>query len=221
MRLWPCIPLGLLTFLPFATPAQLPLHGSAPTTQSFTLLDALYADPDYVSLIKLLQRAKLIPTLNRINGSTFFAPTNDAIRRHASSNTLWAYALGEETSELEDNLQLHLRQQLFYHLLNYTLDILPTEQTPQVHNTTLYPRNSAEPPSQEPPPYPPWMPVQNGTLGTDPQRLRLSARDEAFWVGTDAAGKGGVKIVKQHNATSNGVLFGLNRVLEMPPDLGA
>ena len=65
------------------------------------------------------------------------------------------------------------------------------------------------------------MPVQNGTLGTDPQRLRLSARDEAFWVGTDAAGKGGVKIVKQHNATSNGVLFGLNRVLEMPPDLGA
>ena len=32
------------------------------------------------------------------------------------------------------------------------------------------------------------MPVQNGTLGTNPQRLRLAARDETLWAGVDAAG---------------------------------
>ena len=220
MRLWPCIPLGLLAFLSSAIPAQLPLHDSTPTTQSFTLLDALNADPDYVSIIKLLQHAKLIPTLNRLNGSTFFAPTNDAIKHHSASNPLWGQALTENVGHLSDNLQLHLRQQLFYHLLNHTLRILPTEQTPQHHDTLLYPRDSAEPPSREPPPYPPWMPIPNGTLGTDPQRLRLSARNDASWVGVDAAGKGGAKIVKSHNETVNGKLFGLSEVLEMPPDLG-
>ena len=220
MRLRPCIPLGLLAFLPAVAPAQLPLHGSPPTTQAFTLVDALYSDPDYLSLIKLLQRAKLIPTLNRLNSSTFFAPTNDAIKRQSSSNPLWKHALRDDVEELQDNLHLQLRQQLFYHLLNYTLPGLPTEQTPQEHNTSLYPRDYTEPPSQEPPPYPPWIPAQNGTLGTQPQRLRLSARDDAVWVGVDATGKGGAKIVKTHNETVNGKLFGLNRVLEMPPDLG-
>ena len=220
MRPWSCIPIGLLAFLPLVAPAQLPLQQPAPTTQSFTLLDALYKDPDYESLIKLLQRAKLIPTFNRLNGSTFFAPTNDAIKHHASLNFLWQEALNDDASELQDNLQIQLRQQLFYHLLNETLTDLPTEQTPQEYRTLLYPRETSEPPSQEPPPYPPWMPVQNGTLGTNPQRLRLAARDETLWAGVDAAGKDGVKVVKDTVEASNGLLLGLDRVMEMPPDLG-
>ena len=118
------------------------------------------------------------------------------------------------------HLHLHLRQELFYHLVNYTLTLLPTEQTPQKHDTLLYPRNTTEQPSQEPPPYPPWMPIPNGTLGTDPQRLRLSARDSALWAGVDSYGNNGVKIVKDHVNTSNGLVLGLDEVLEMPPDLG-
>ncbi|OSD03552.1 FAS1 domain-containing protein [Trametes coccinea BRFM310] len=219
MRPWACLPLTLLAFIPLATTTQLPLHHPAPTTQSFTLLDALSADPDYVSLITLLQRAKLIPTLNKINTSTFFAPTNDAIKRHSSFNALWQHALDEGVSELKDNLQLRLRQELFYHLLNYTLPIIPTEKTPQEHKTLLYPRDYTEPPSQGPPPYPPWMPVPNGTLGTEPQRLRLSYRDDAIWAGVDASGNGGAKVVKDQVDTANGLLLGLGEVLEMPPDL--
>ncbi|KAI0673554.1 FAS1 domain-containing protein [Trametes maxima] len=219
MRPWACIPLGLLAALPLAAPAQLPLHHVVPTTQSFTLTDALSADPDYVSLIKLLTRAKLIPTLNRLNGSTFFAPTNDAIKRHTSSNALWKSALDDNTPEFADNLQLRLRQELFYHLLNYTLPIIPTERTPQQHKTLLYPRDYTEPPSQEPPPFPPWMPVPNGTLGTEPQRLRLSYRDDAVWAGVDASGDGGAKVIKDPVETANGLLLGLGEVIEMPPNL--
>ncbi|KAI0778602.1 FAS1 domain-containing protein [Trametes elegans] len=221
MRPWACLPLGLLALVPFATPAQLPLHSSAPTTQSFTLLEALSADPDYVSLIKLLQSAKLIPTFNKLKNSTFFAPTNDAIDRHKSSNALWQHALDENVSGLTDNLQLRLRQELFYHLLNYTLPILPTEQTPQIHKTLLYPRDTAEPPSQEPPPYPPWMPIPNGTLGTEPQRLRLSYRDATVWAGVDASGNNGVKVIKDQVETANGLLLGIGEVIDMPPDLAA
>ena len=225
MRPWSCIPIGLLAFLPFTAAAQLPLPLSLtpepiPTIQSTTIVEALSNDSDYRSLIKLLQVAKLIPTLNKLNGATLFAPTNDAISRHAASNPLWEYALREDVVELRDNLHLHLRQELFYHLVNYTLTLLPTEQTPQKHDTLLYPRNTTEQPSQEPPPYPPWMPIPNGTLGTDPQRLRLSARDSALWAGVDSYGNNGVKIVKDHVNTSNGLVLGLDEVLEMPPDLG-
>lgn len=63
------------------------------------------------------------------------------------------------------------------------------------------------------------MPVPNGTLGTDPQRLRVWAREDALSVGVDMYGKGGVKIVKDSVAAANGVLFGIDKVLEMPPDL--
>lgn len=49
---------------------------------SSTLVDALSADPDYSSLLRLLQRADLILTLNKLNGSTLLAPTNDAIKQH-------------------------------------------------------------------------------------------------------------------------------------------
>ncbi|KAL6302150.1 FAS1 domain-containing protein [Sparassis latifolia] len=210
MRLWPAIPLALLALLPLASPSQLPLP--VPSAQSTTLLDALSADPDYVSLIKLLQRAKLVPTLNRLNGSTLFAPTNDAI----AANSLWQTALDDP---LRDNLQENLRQQLFYHLLNYTLTILPTEKLPQEHKTLLYPHSPKEPPSSQPPPNPPWMPIPNGTLGDQPQRLRASHRDESMWVGVDFSGDGGARVVKDRVDTANGVLLGIDTVLEMPPDL--
>ena len=120
MRLWGALPLSLLAFLPLAHSAQVVLQPGNATVLSTNLVDALSADPDYTSLLRLLQQAKLIPTLNKLNGSTFFAPTNDAIKRHSAQNALWQAALQDDPLDLKDNIQEKLRQELFYHLLNET-----------------------------------------------------------------------------------------------------
>jgi solute carrier family 25 (mitochondrial carnitine/acylcarnitine transporter), member 20/29 len=114
------------------------LVSSASQISSVTLVDALSADPDYTSIIRLLQRARLIPTLNRLNGSTFFAPTSDAIERHISKHPLWHAALhnqdlDQRTLGIYDNVADWLWQQLFYHLLNYTLPAIPADSNPEVH----------------------------------------------------------------------------------------
>ncbi|KAJ7076558.1 hypothetical protein B0H15DRAFT_790457 [Mycena belliarum] len=189
----------------------LPVLPSQISIQSTTLVDALSADPDYTSLLRLLQRARLIPTLNRLNGSTFFAPTNDAIHRHK----FWRTVVRDDALIFSDNIQEQLRQQLFYHLVNYSLPPLPDPPYPLVLETLLFPR----PPSQDPPPSPPWMPVPSGSLGSKPQRLRLAARDQDAWVGVDASGKGGVEIVKGKIDAGNGILLGIDRVLVPPLDL--
>ena len=212
MRLWP-VPLILF---PFVAPSQVPWE--LPT--STTLVDALSADPDYTSLLRLLQRARLIPTLNKLNGSTLFAPTNDAIKRHLSRKPLWASLLQYE-HQLNDNVQELLRQQLFYHLCNYSILSLPTDQhDTQTHATLLFPHTPLHPPSPNPPPSPPWMPTPGGTLGGEPQRLRVAARDDHAWVGVDAFGNGGSQIIKDQIDAGNGILFGIADVLEPPPDLG-
>ncbi|KAJ6574958.1 carnitine/acyl carnitine carrier [Mycena capillaripes] len=204
---WP-----LLLLLPCAFSSQFPAHVSVSST---TLVDALSADPDYTSLLRLLQRARLIPTLNRLNGSAFFAPTNDAISRHG----LWNAVVADDTFIISDNIQEQLREQLFYHLINYSLPEAPSKL--QVLKTLHYPRSPLEPPSKEPPPSPPWMPIPGGSLGGEPQRLRLTTRDQdqEAWVGVDAFGKGGVEIVKGKIDAGNGLLLGIDGVLEPPPDL--
>jgi solute carrier family 25 carnitine/acylcarnitine transporter 20/29 len=218
MRLWP-LPIAL-TLLPLVAPSQVS-WSSPPTTTATTLVDALSADPDYTSLLRLLQRARLIPTLNRLNRSTLFAPTNDAIERHRSQNSLWNTLLQQEPQlVLGDNVQEQLRQQLFYHLLNYSIPSLPEEKKTQIHRTLLFPRTPLQPPSRKPPPSPPWMPTPGGTLGGDPQRLRVATRDDDAWVGVDAFGKGGSRITKGLKDAGNGILLGIADVLEPPPDLG-
>ncbi|EMD42143.1 hypothetical protein CERSUDRAFT_147722 [Gelatoporia subvermispora B] len=219
MRSWTCYPLALLALLPLSAASQLPLQHPSPHTLSFNLVDALGNDSDYSSLLVLLQHARLIPTLNRLNGSTFFAPTNDAVKHHATSNALWQAALSDSGIDLKDNIREQLRQELFYHLINYTIPVLPTEQTPQIHRTLLFPRTPIEPPSREPPPYPPWMPIPGGTLGGEPQRLRVAYRDETIWTGVDAAGNQGVKVVKEIVNASNGRLLGVGEWIESPPDI--
>jgi len=220
MHISACLPYALLV-------AVLPISSSAsqvpwdqPSTISRTLVDALGDDPDYTSLLVLLQRTKLIPTLNKLNGSTFFAPTNDAIKKHSLRNPLWRTALEDTTWLVPDNIQEKLRQQLFYHLLNETLLALPTEANVPFYKTLLYPRKPLDPPSREPPPYPPWMPIPGGTLGGEPQRLRLAAHDQEVRVAVDAFGKGGAKIVKGLQDAGNGILLGIDDVIEPPADLG-
>lgn len=186
-----------------------------PATRSTTLVDALSADPNYTSLLRLLQRARLIPTLNRLTNSTLFAPTNDAIKKHP----LWPDLLRGNPLPLTDNVQERLRQQLFYHLLNFTVSALPTDKKPVVYKTLHYPRAPETPPSRTPPSSPPWMPVPGGTLGGEPQRLRASSRDDKSWVGVDAFGKHGASITNRAEAT-NGIVFGVSEILDPPPDLG-
>lgn len=218
--------LGLLLVLaPLVASAQIPIDSSTPSTSSTTLVDALSADPDYTLLIRLLQRSRLIPTLARLNGTTLFAPTNKAIERHAAYNSLWGAGLYEDEDYLKprDNIQEKLRQELLYHMLNGTLPPFPKPEgsTVQVHETLHYPRKPVDPPTGDPPPSPPWIPKPGGTLGGRPQRLRLSSRGEGVWVGVDTFGKGGVKVTKGRVNVANGVLVGIDGVLEPPPSLGA
>ncbi|KAG6836375.1 hypothetical protein H0H93_008675 [Arthromyces matolae] len=214
LRLLPPTLLALLFISPVLSSSQLPLTTSVPTT----IVDALSNDPNYTSLLRLLQRARLIPTLNRLNGSTLFAPTNDAVKHHLARNSLWNSAFHDDLWILQDNVQEQLRQQLFYHLLNYTVSELPKPEDLQTHWTLHYPQTIENPPSRNPPQYPPWMPVPGGSLGGKAQRLRVAGKDKHTWVGVDASGKGGARIVNI-STVDNGIVYGISKVLEPPPDL--
>ncbi|KAG5715645.1 hypothetical protein E4T56_gene485 [Termitomyces sp. T112] len=206
------LPATLLTLLfvsPVLSSSQYPLT----STLSTTLVDALSNDPNYTSLLHLLQRARLIPTLNKLNGCTLFAPTNDAIRQYLRGNDLWRSAFHDDHLLLNDNVHEQLRQQLFYHLLNHTTQELPNHST-RIYKTLHYPRVLLDPPSRDPPPSPPWLPIPGGTLGGEPQLLRVSESS----VGVDAFGKGGAKIVNTSTA-GNGIIYGITKVLEPPGDL--
>ncbi|KAF8078771.1 hypothetical protein FPV67DRAFT_1558000 [Lyophyllum atratum] len=212
------LPWALLTVLLVA-----PAHSSPqyPLTVFFstTLIDALSTDPNYTSLLRLLQRARLVPTLNTLNGSTLFAPTNDAIKHYLKDNQIWRNVFHDDHFVLNDNVQEQLRQQLFYHLLNHTLLAPPANEETHTYNTLHYPRKvPLDPPSRNPPPSPPWMPIPGGTLGGEPQRLRMFGNDQTAWVGVDAFGKGGSKVINTTQA-GNGVVFGISKVLEPPSDL--
>ncbi|KAH9064342.1 hypothetical protein EDB87DRAFT_1680985 [Lactarius vividus] len=182
MRL-PSLLFALLPYYSLASSrSQFPLIPPHANALSTTLVTILNADPDFTTLLRLLQRAKLIPTLNRLNGSTFFAPTNDAIHRDAF--------LSRHSS----------------------LTVLVTK-------TLHFPRDNSGPPSDEPPPSPPWLPVPGGSLGHEPQRLRVASRHGGIYVGVDAFGKGGVRVVKGPLSADNGVLFGIESILTVPPSL--
>lgn len=134
----------LLPTLVLAASRQDPFHSlhssiDSPTTHTTTLVDALSSDPEFTTLIHLLQRTKLIPTLNKLNGSTLFAPTNDAFARARQNqpallpdslylnNLSPDYSRDNEDREnsqgnlLPDNVLFPLRQTLLYHILNFTL----------------------------------------------------------------------------------------------------
>ncbi|KAF9076124.1 carnitine/acyl carnitine carrier [Rhodocollybia butyracea] len=202
--------LKALGFLSLAFAAQLPMNASITST---TLVTVLSADPDYESLLRLIQLAHLIPTLNRLSGSTLFAPTNDAISRHPP----WKSILDDH--QIHDNVQEQLRQQLYYHLINYTVSSVAEQVT--VLKTLHYPHTPVSPPSREPPPNPPWLPIPEGTLGEEPQRLRLGGRGKNGYVGVDAFGKGGVQIVKGQVDAGNGAVLGISEVLEPPSNLAS
>lgn len=209
----------------FAAPLVVAFESQTPwEPTSTTLVDLLSADKDYTTLLKLLQRARLIPTLNKLNGTTFFAPTNDAINRYILWNTLPPLPLGgpqqdEPTwSHGFDNVNEQLRQQLLYHLLNYTLPHYPPEAV-EVLTTLHFPRIPVEPPSKEPPPGPPWLPTPGGLLNGEGQRLRLAVRDGSAFVNVDANGEQGIQVVKEAVYGPNLLLIGIGDVIDVPTNL--
>ncbi|KAK4057844.1 hypothetical protein OIO90_001063 [Microbotryomycetes sp. JL221] len=108
-------------------------HDDSTVHESSTkLVDLLSASSNHTLLLSAFQRARLIPTLNRLNGSTLWAPTNDAIEREAKNERasplkprIWStlYDDDDDRSDRDrpDNLQLALRDTLLYHVINYTL----------------------------------------------------------------------------------------------------
>lgn len=173
-----------------------------PEPQAFSMVSLLSLSPQHSMTLHLLQRAKLIPTLNMMQNATFFAPTDRAWERWAErqggddSSWLGTATLQEWTqpsdsegeslkAELADNQNWALRQHLLYHLLNYTLapdDILPAnDDGPSASNistleTLLFPYLKAPDPTPSPPSGPPWLPPKDtgkGLLGGSGQRLRL------------------------------------------------
>lgn len=206
--------------------------------QRVNLVDQLNNDPDFTQLLRLLQRARLIPTLNRLEDATLFAPTNDAIERYRNSTSsqnahLWdpssshySYAssspLAAETNLAPDNIQHQLRQHLLYHLLNYSLPIMPPSfpnHRPLVLDTLHFPDVYLPPPTDEPAPAPPWLPLPGGSLNKAPQRLRVASRDAAAWVGVDFAGHGGAQVTKNPLLASNGIIIPLSDVVPVPGNL--
>lgn len=204
------------------------------TAQRINLVDQLNSDPDFTQLLRLLQRARLIPTLNRLVDATVFAPTNDAIERYRNSSLshnarLWDISSFNHVSELDaggdlapDNVQYQLRQHLLYHLLNYSLPIMPPDfphHRPLVLDTLNFPDVSLPPPTDEPAPAPPWLPLPGGSLNKAPQRLRVASRDASAWVGVDFAGHGGAQVTKSPLLASNGIIIPLSDVVPAPGNL--
>ncbi len=155
---------------------------------------------------------------------------------------------GDEWSirKVLDNQNWALRQHLLYHMLNYTLPtsalIASThDRNITTETTLLFP--IAEEPEHPPIPEPgsPWLPRGGeGMLGGHEQRLRIARAGsdcggERGKVGIDWRGQGGVGVwdgegwekvgndtgtVKGMRWVRNGVVVGVEGVLDMPPSIG-
>jgi solute carrier family 25 carnitine/acylcarnitine transporter 20/29 len=253
----------------FASAQQGEEIASSPVNpSSVTVIDILSSSAEHTILLHLLQRCKLVPTLNLMQGITLFAPTDDAWQawanqrtatdeRHHDAEILLSQIItsypSSEPDDLADNILFETHQLLLYHMLNYTLPVAKhslTAGTPKqqdrwiarnvsTETTLLFPSRTHHPPSNMPPPHPPWSPLGGtGTLGGKGQKLRLNYDfDESCGpnlVQVNAVGNGGIEVwthwsgnhteKDSHNGRyrlgSNGLVIGLRNVLETPPDLG-
>lgn len=206
----------------YSSPSPSPSPSSSqfffdPSAQSISLIDLLSNSSSHSKLLYLIQRARLVPTINLLNSSTLFAPTNDAIDAHPT----WSL-ISQDTQHSgsdPDNLQLGLRATLLYHLLNYTLPSTIPTQSPLMLETLLFPHpeNLSVPPRHPGDP-PEDKPIR--LLGDHGQKLRIIQRDQTTYLGVDESGKDGVVVhLKDSQIASNGVLISIDQILTPPPRL--
>jgi hypothetical protein len=169
-----------------------------------TTIDILSSSGNHSTFLHLLQRTKLVPTLNLVQGSTVFAPTDEAWRvwGEAQAVGVRAFLKGDESvGAVTDNVLFGLRQHLLYHVLNYTLHDTSSKTAAESYVTTettlLFPNRPIMPPSpHKPPTGSPWMPQGgDGDLGGVGQQLRIHYEDGLpMRVGCDAIGEGGAEV---------------------------
>lgn len=188
------------------------------------LIERLAVMPEHTTFVHLLQRTRLVPTLNELQEKTnltIFAPTNAAFEAEPE---LAALASGTTVPSSEsqlvfagdvspsDNVGTAARQRLLYHVLNYTLPSLPSIS---MHETLHRPaRHQYSSPDGE---------DRGQLLGGHGQVVRVSRQRNAFFreeirVGVDAHGRGGA-LVRATQHTPTGTLYSVNSVLQVPPPL--
>ena len=176
-------------------------------TFSTTIIDLLSTSSHHDILLHLLQRCKLVPSVNLMQGLTLFAPTDDAWESWAKEKEhgpveadarLAEIILRQQTENVDallaDNILFDTRQLLLFHMLNYTIPLEhanqldglnrhPTDRwlarNVSTETTLLYPSRHHHPAGHLPPPHPPWSPEGGtGILGGHGQQMRLFFRED-------------------------------------------
>lgn len=213
--------------------SQIPLQALEDDTpvhaQRTTIVDLLSLDGNYTHLVYLLQRSRLVPTINRLhNGSTLFAPLNSAIEAAAlqeSDDPIWSLGLQQDTLIWTDNINAKLRATLLYHLLNVTLPLNSNITEPILLPTMLFPHPTKAGNEKPGGPFPD-SPDVHSLLGNASQVIRFLASplddgNHTFSVGVDAYGQGGVSVVYDKIATAtNGIILPIETVLPRPKSIG-
>lgn len=210
---------------PSATSVQIALDSPAQDDvhiASTNVVDLISQDGDLSLFMRLLQRARLVPTLNKLHNVTLFAPTNDALRnRSLSDPELHAWLQGEDadsTDDLQENLQYSLRERLFYHMLNYTGDLSfadPMYEGIAYESTLLFPTTHEE---HGRPGHVPYPAPQDTLLGGEGQKLPVSCKDgKLVKLGVAQDASGGVSILPERGGRGrNGMVQVIDGVLEPP-----
>lgn len=190
----------------------------------------------------------------------FTAEYVEAANTHAQSAWEWAMHLAkqEDDNDEEDliaplwehdqvrlgNINAVIRQQLLYHMVNFTLPYnftsdgvlqdsntapsLPAPGSASMITTLHRPSHRLlhEPTRPGPVPQPPSLPPhpgaedEGGLLAGEGQKLRIARREKGqVWLGTDAKGKGGAKAVMADRTSRSGLILSIDGVLDLPPSL--
>ncbi|KDN42747.1 Fasciclin-domain-containing protein [Tilletiaria anomala UBC 951] len=204
-----------------------PHHGFGDLPQNRTVIDVLNASPDHLIFVRLLQRARLIPYINKLQefddenvGLTVLAPTDRVWPREFRA------ALGGDTSFTDeqvdaaivnslqmgsrDNIQEFLQDLLLYHFVNRSVvGDISESQWPARLLTTLQ------------------RPHDHITIGNRPdlmlegQKILMRQNTSAVFFGwsygNDTVWEMGSAIYVR--MCSKGIVVALDRVLRPPPTL--
>lgn len=142
------------------------------------------------------------------------------------------------------NVNAVLRQQLLYHMINYTLPynfttfgqaesgavppLLPAVGETFMLSTLHRPSHRLlhEPTQPGPVPQPPTSPPhpgaedEGGLLAGEGQKMRIAFSEKGqIRVGTDAKGAGGVNVIKSDRSSKKGLILSVDGIVDLPPSL--